>query len=135
MGTNVARRPRAAITAAAIAFSLAIVQPAAALDPARALSQYAHSKWQNDSGLPQNSVLSIAQTADGFLWLGTEEGLARFDGLAFKVFDRRNTPELRSNEITALLADRQGRLWIGTGGGVCFRQGCVGPPDLGFILG
>ena len=83
----------------------------------RLFHQYAHSKWQNDSGLPQNSVLAIAQTADGFLRCGTEEGLVRFDGLTFKVFDKRNTPELRSNEITALLADHQGRLSSVPGGG------------------
>src|SRR4051794_1601051 len=101
-------------TLAAVCLALAMVSPAAALDPDRPFRQYALLKWQSDSGLPQNSVLSIAQTPDGFLWLGTEEGLARFDGLAFRVFDTRNTPELHSQEISALLADREGRLWIGT---------------------
>jgi PAS domain S-box-containing protein len=97
--------------------SLFLIGPTFALDPGRPFRQYPHSKWRNDAGLPQNSVLSIAQTAEGFLWLGTEEGLARFDGLSFKVFDNRNTPELHSNEISALFADHLGRLWIGTGGG------------------
>ena len=81
---------------------LALAFPARALDPDRPFRHYAHSVWQNDSGLPQNSVLAMAQTPDGFLWLGTEEGLARFDGLQFKVFDTRNTPALGSNEISAI---------------------------------
>ncbi len=96
---------------------LVSVIPGMALTPGHTFRQYAHSNWQSDSGLPQNSVLSIAQTPDGFVWLGTEEGLARFDGIAFRNFDRRNTPVLRSNEISALLCDQSGRLWIGTGGG------------------
>ena len=73
-------------------------------------------------GLPQDNVVSIAQTPDGYLWLGTEEGLARFDGLRFTIFDKSNTPELKSNDIYALLVDRTGNLWIGTGGGGVLRM-------------
>jgi diguanylate cyclase (GGDEF)-like protein len=62
-------------------------------------------------------VEGFAQTADGYLWLGTQEGLARFDGLRFVVFDKTNTRALHHNRVTALLADRQGSLWIGTEGG------------------
>ena len=91
-------------------------QSAAGLDPAKALTQYAHGSWHVADGLPQDNVVSIAQTPDGYLWLGTEEGLVRFDGLRFTVFDRSNTPELKSNDIYALLVDRTGNLWIGTGG-------------------
>jgi signal transduction histidine kinase/CheY-like chemotaxis protein/ligand-binding sensor domain-containing protein len=95
---------------------------AAGLDPAKALTQYAHASWHVADGLPQDNVVSIAQTPDGYLWLGTEEGLARFDGLRFKVFDKSNTPELKSNDIYALLVDRMGNLWIGTGGGGVLRM-------------
>jgi signal transduction histidine kinase/ligand-binding sensor domain-containing protein len=97
----------------------------ASLDPSKALTQYVHRTWQTDSGLPQNSVLAIAQTPDGYLWLGTEGGLARFDGVHFTLFDQHAIPGLRSNEIRALLADRAGNLWIGTHGGglVCLSQG------------
>lgn len=64
-----------------------------------------------------NSVLAIAQTPDGYLWLGTEAGLIRFDGIGFTVFDKRNTPALLSNEVKALLVGNDGALWIGTHGG------------------
>lgn len=97
-------------------------QPAFALDPAKKITQYGHEVWQREQGLPQNSVWAIAQTPDGYLWFGTEEGLARFDGVAFTVFDKGNTPEIRNNVIYALLVDRQGTLWIGMkGGGLCRR--------------
>jgi len=67
------------------------------LDPTKALSQLRHDVWGTREGLPQNTVPAIAQTKDGYLWLGTELGLARFDGLRFTVFDMSNTPELKSN--------------------------------------
>jgi signal transduction histidine kinase/ligand-binding sensor domain-containing protein len=86
----------------------------AGLDPSKALTQYIHQSWLAENGLPQSSVLAIAQTPDGYLWLGTEEGLASFDGVRFKVYDKRNTPELPSNTVTALLADDRQNLWIGT---------------------
>ncbi len=90
----------------------------ATLDPTKAISQYTHQVWDSGSGLPQSSVLSIAQTPDGYLWLGTEEGLVRFDGVRFTVFDKRNTAGLLNDYIHALLLDSQGNLWIGTDGGL-----------------
>ena len=89
-----------------------------ALDSRRELSQFNHEVWLTEHGLPQNSVHAIAQTRNGYIWIGTEEGLARFDGVKFTVFDKQNTPELKSNYIRALLADRQGALWIGTAQGL-----------------
>ena len=89
-----------------------------ALDSRRELSQFSHDVWLTENGLPQNTVHSIAQTRDGYIWIGTEEGLARFDGVKFTVFDKQNTPQLKSNYIRALLADRQGALWIGTAEGL-----------------
>ncbi|MBI2427547.1 MAG: hypothetical protein HYV29_01875 [Ignavibacteriales bacterium] len=83
------------------------------------LTQYAMDRWQVKEGLPQNSVNAIVQTHDGYLWLGTYEGLVRFNGRTFTVFDRGNTPALLSNRITSLSEDKKGRLWIGSyGGGV-----------------
>ena len=95
---------------------------AAGLDPAKAISQYAHASWSTVDGLPQDNVVSLAQTPDGYLWLGTEEGLARFDGVRFTVFDKSNTPELKSSLISTLLTDQSGNLWIGTGGGGVLRM-------------
>jgi signal transduction histidine kinase/ligand-binding sensor domain-containing protein/DNA-binding response OmpR family regulator len=97
-------------------------QSAVGLDPAKALTQYTHQSWSSADGLPQDNVTSIAQTSDGYLWLGTEEGLARFDGIRFKVFDKTNTPEFSSSFISALLVDHLGNLWIGTGGGGVLRM-------------
>jgi signal transduction histidine kinase/CheY-like chemotaxis protein/ligand-binding sensor domain-containing protein len=92
------------------------------LDPAKAITQYIHESWSTVDGLPQDNVVAIAQTPDGYLWLGTEEGLARFDGVRFTVFDKSNTPELKSSFISALLVDQTGSLWIGTGGGGVLRM-------------
>ncbi|HVQ40296.1 MAG TPA: two-component regulator propeller domain-containing protein, partial [Pyrinomonadaceae bacterium] len=89
-----------------------------ALDSRRELAQFTREVWLTENGLPQNTVHSIAQTKDGYVWIGTEEGLARFDGIRFTVFDKQNTPQLKSNYIRTLLADRRGSLWIGTAEGL-----------------
>ncbi len=91
---------------------------APALDPGKALTQYVRDAWQPEQGLPQSSVTAILQTRDGYLWLGTQEGLVKFDGVRFTVFDTRSTPELGHNFVLTLLEDREGRLWIGTYGGL-----------------
>jgi len=87
------------------------------LDPRLAITQYTQDVWSTEAGLPQNNVLAIAQTADGYLWLATEEGLVRFDGVRFTVINKENTPSLQGNDIRALLVDRLDNLWIGTNGG------------------
>ena len=87
------------------------------LDPGRAITQYLHDVWQTEQGLPQNSVSAVLQDRDGFLWLGTQEGLARFDGVKFGVFQKRNTKGIENNFIRSLLEDGEGNLWIGTNGG------------------
>lgn len=94
-----------------------------ALDPKRKLVQYGSQVWQTDSGLPQNTVRAILQTQDGYIWLATREGLARFDGIRFAVFNRRNSPQFLSNDIRSLLEDRQGNLWISTADGLVRRTG------------
>ncbi|HEX5791854.1 MAG TPA: diguanylate cyclase, partial [Rheinheimera sp.] len=73
-------------------------------------------------GLPQISVTALAQDTQGFLWVGTQNGLARFDGVQFSVFNTANTPALSSNLITALHMDKQQRLWIGTANGLMRYQ-------------
>jgi signal transduction histidine kinase/ligand-binding sensor domain-containing protein len=73
--------------------------------------------WQVEQGLPQNKVTAVVQTRDGYLWLGTYNGLARFDGVRFTVFNDDNTPELRSSRITSLFEADDGTLWIGTESG------------------
>jgi signal transduction histidine kinase/ligand-binding sensor domain-containing protein len=110
---------------------------AAALDPHRALDQYIHDAWTSEDGLPQNSVRAIAQTKDGYLWLGTEEGLVRFDGVRFEVFDKTNTASITTSLVNVLAADQSGALWIGfQSPGLCRlergRVACVGR-ELGVI--
>ena len=72
-------------------------------------------KWDTSSGLPHNTVRAIAQTPNGYLWLGTENGLARFDGERFENFTRENTPVLQDPNVQFLQTDSTGRLWVGTG--------------------
>jgi signal transduction histidine kinase/ligand-binding sensor domain-containing protein len=96
----------------------------ASLDPDKPIRQYIHAGWQTAQGLPQNSVLAIAQTPDGYLWLGTEEGVARFDGIRFTVFDK-HTPGLKTNAVQVLLVDHNGNLWMGSSGAglACYTKG------------
>src|SRR5882762_4839782 len=79
-----------------------------ALDPSRLLNQFGHDIWQREQGLPNNTIRAILQTHDGYLWLATEEGLVRFDGVRFKVFDTQNTREIASNQIQLLFEDKKG---------------------------
>jgi ligand-binding sensor domain-containing protein/signal transduction histidine kinase len=92
--------------------------PGSALGPGRPLGEFGQQTWQSDSGLPQNTVRAILQARDGFLWLGTEAGLVRFDGIDFRVFDPSNTPAMQSGFIRSLAEDRAGTLWIGTADGL-----------------
>lgn len=86
---------------------------------------YLHRIWTTEEGLPQNSVTTILQAQDGYLWLGTLGGLARFDGVRFTVFNTANTAAIKSNRIRTLYQDRDGSLWIGTehGGLSRYSQG------------
>lgn len=95
-----------------------MVSPLRAVDPSRSLSQYMLESWDKKDGLPQNSVNTICQTHDGYLWFGTQEGLVRFDGMAFRVFDKFNAPPFRHSMVPSLAEDGQGRLWIGTRDGL-----------------
>src|SRR5215831_783431 len=77
---------------------------------------YSVKVWQTDEGLPQNSVWAITQTRDGYLWVGTQQGLVRFDGIRFTPVDDKAAPELRHGFITALTTARDGSLWIACAG-------------------
>ena len=102
---------------------LALPGAAHALDPARAPTQYASRVWRAPEALPHDDVTALLQTRDGYLWVGTVEGLARFDGVRSVVFDRATTEAFTNNWVKALLEDREGRLWVGTfGGGLVCRE-------------
>ena len=106
------------------ALLLMLGHAAMALDPHRSLDHYGHQIWRTDSGLPQNTVHSILQTRDGYLWLGTDGGLVRFDGIDFLTFDAENTPQLASDTVYDLQEDASGRLWISTAAGLLsYRNG------------
>ena len=103
----------------AVALGLAILLP---VRPAtgqleRLADDYAYTQWTTQQGLPTNVVRALAQTPDGFLWVGTLSGLARFDGVEFDVFDLTNTPELGAALVLTLHVGPTGTLWIGTQGG------------------
>ncbi len=78
----------------------------------RTLSQFVHTSWTAKDGVPA-SIVDIAQTADGFLWLGTQSGLYRFDGVTFELYQPESGPAFLSNHVTALQALPNGDLWIG----------------------
>ncbi len=78
----------------------------------------ARQSWSTEDGLPQNSVHAILQTRDGFLWIATEGGLARFDGLNFRVFQQSSDPVFTSDDLCCLAEDTRGGLWIGTADGL-----------------
>lgn len=97
--------------------------PSSSLDPQLRITQYVHDAWTVEDGLPQNSAVTIEQGPEGYVWIGTQAGLARFDGIRFETFDTRDG--LGSNEVRALLTASDGTLWIGTNGGglTSYRDG------------
>lgn len=101
-----------------VAAFLGFASQAQAVDATRSFDQYATRQWAEADGLPQTSVLAIARTPDGYLWLATEGGLVRFDGVKLTTFDRRNQGNLQSTNILALGVDAKGTLWVGTTGGL-----------------
>lgn len=100
-----------ASASAALACAVAVTSSGAAPLPP---SQLVHEVWTTDTGLPQNTVQAMCRTRDGYLWLGTEAGLVRFDGARFVVFDTRNVPELPGDIVSSLCEDHTGALWMGT---------------------
>jgi len=95
------------------------------LDPAKPVARYHREAWGAEEGLPQVTVDALVQTDDGYLWAGTQEGLARFDGVRFQIYDRRNTEVMVTGSISALEPGRGGSLWIGSpeGGLVRYLDG------------
>jgi signal transduction histidine kinase/CheY-like chemotaxis protein/ligand-binding sensor domain-containing protein len=113
-----------AIAMAACAFLFAL--PGLAADTPDSLVQYAHRIWSPADGLPQNSVQAIAQTPDGYLWFATQEGLARFDGAGFTIFNKATIPAFKADNVAALFVAHDGSLWVGIrGGGVVHYQNGV----------
>ena len=102
---------------------LSTVSPALALNPNRQLSQYAHTAWRIQDGYFTGEPNALTQTRDGYLWIGTNDGLFTFDGVRFVFWKPPAGEELPSRLITALAADPQGGLWIGTDNGLSHWNG------------
>ena len=103
----------------------------------RPISQYTIREWNMDNGLPNNAIMDVVQTSDGYLWLATFNGLVRFDGLEFSVFNGSTTTEFTTNSISALVVDDKDQLWIGTNGGglLKYQAGSFTRFDLDSIRG
>jgi signal transduction histidine kinase/ligand-binding sensor domain-containing protein/CheY-like chemotaxis protein/HPt (histidine-containing phosphotransfer) domain-containing protein len=119
---RLALKVRRSVSGLLAVFFLAVGGPALALNPSLQLSQYILDQWQNPEGMPQNAAATIARTPDGYLWIGTQEGLARFDGARFVVFDISSETAIPNNMILVLYVDRSGKLWIGTQDGMAVLE-------------
>ncbi len=129
MASAVRRAVALALLAGAPGPSLSAAEP----PPRPAQPGYAVRVWETEDGLPQNSVIAMTQTRDGYLWLGTLNGLVRFDGVRFAVFDESNTPEMGSSRIVSLFEDRTGNLWVGTetAGVLLIKEGRIAHLPIG----
>ncbi|MCP4215189.1 MAG: hypothetical protein GY765_11055, partial [bacterium] len=97
------------------------------LEPSKKPSHFIHDSWGIEDGLPQITVETVIQTSNGYLWLGTQEGLVRFDGVNFRIYSKRDVPKMTNNRVTSLLEDQKGNLWVGTyGGGLLCKDGGSG---------
>ena len=119
MGYRRITKPTGWLQAAAVGFVTVVALATTAVAwadenvSAVSLRQYLRQTWQTAEGLPQNSVRAIVQTPEGYLWFGTAEGLVRFDGNRFTIYDRTSLPPLPSANVSALAVGADGALWIG----------------------
>ena len=95
--------------------------PVSALPTNKSIWEFDRRVWYAQNGLPDEMILAITQTKNGYLWIGTRGGLARFDGFQFVLFDRSNTPAFHDDRVLSLYAARNGDLWVGTAGGGVVR--------------
>lgn len=99
--------------AVAVCLAFLAPNPVLALDPTRDISEYNCQNWSRQNGLPANWITAVAQSKDGYLWLGTVAGLVRFDGTEFKTIELTNSPSSRRAAVTSLAAAKGGGLWVG----------------------
>ncbi len=111
------------VCVASVCTILLCSRSAFALDPSLGVSQYAHNLWKYRDGFAKQFIESIAQTPDGYLWLGTGVGLYRFDGVRAVQWQSNHHQQLPSTTIAGLLVSRDGTLWIGTKGGLASWKG------------
>ena len=87
------------------------------LSPDKVLTQYNHDYWDLDKGMPSNTVLDNLLTSDGYMWFATFDGLVKFDGVNFQMFNEKNHPAFKKNGVLSLYQDNNNTLWVGTNGG------------------
>jgi ligand-binding sensor domain-containing protein/signal transduction histidine kinase len=109
---NQLNRNRSLICLLAVFAVACAVSSIYALDPNRGLIQFPRDRWGMETGFPGGTIYAITQSADGYLWLGTEKGLVRFDGFNFQLIQHSDTPALPAGPILGLIADADGNLWI-----------------------
>jgi diguanylate cyclase (GGDEF)-like protein len=114
-----------------LALLAGLSSPAGALEPDKPFHRFFSQEWSVESGLPQITALDLVEDRDGYLWVATQGGLARFDGQRFSVHTLADTPALHTNLMFRLWLDRDGRLWVGTGRNVA-RLGPDGFHDVPF---
>jgi ligand-binding sensor domain-containing protein len=111
-------RGRDALVGLAIFVAMGAMTPALALDPHRSPDHYVTRVWGKREGLPSSWVNAILPSRSGYLWLAMGDGLLRFDGVRFAVYNRLNSPGLPADNVVALHEGRDGRLWVGTSRGL-----------------
>jgi ligand-binding sensor domain-containing protein/two-component sensor histidine kinase len=92
--------------------AICLSYPAHAIDPSRTIAQYMQERWSGDRGFPGGSITALAQTRDGYLWIGTDKGLVRFDGANFRTFPQATPASFPIGPVQTLLEDAEGNLWI-----------------------
>src|SRR5579872_6996792 len=105
-----------------LAIALLLAGSAFGLDPNRKLTQYVHRIWQTQQGLVESSIDSVIQSQDGYLWLGTQAGLVRFDGVRFTPIESIYPSAPTNIWVRGLLQDSHGALWIGTNESGVYRM-------------
>ena len=92
-------------------------------DPQQAPNYFHHQVWSTEDGLPQASVHALLQSREGYLWIATEDGAARFDGQSFRVLNGASAPAFASNDVGSLAEDQSGDIWFGTSDGLVRKHG------------
>jgi ligand-binding sensor domain-containing protein/signal transduction histidine kinase len=128
-------RPLTALSRLLLACIAACAGAAYAIDPNRAMSQYIHQRWGAEQGFPHGPVYAIAQSSDGYLWIGTQSGLVRFDGLNFRLV--KDAPALRDNaSVLGFAVGRDGKLWMRLEGGILlvYHDGVIKSPAFDYSV-
>jgi signal transduction histidine kinase/ligand-binding sensor domain-containing protein len=105
------RRPRFGWLLAGLTL-VCFVHDARALDPDSGMADYTRDRWGAEQGFPGANVYAVTQTADGYLWLGTERGLVRYDGVSFHLYGQADSPLFPTGPVQELMTDADGNLWI-----------------------